>query len=156
MPKHRKIDFSTWSIEGYGNDCERLGGYVCLLHALQMWCKIILAALLAIRELYSMKWRLAIYGPNSKNTNIAGLNTARGPDFVSRLYSCPQPTAKVWAPRPSDFVRSSSRNLWVSFRPNYRSTLTENFPHTRSHQVRGSWMDITPFRFRYIQISLYL
>ena len=43
-----------------------------------MWCKIILAALLEIRELYSMEWRIAIYGSNSKNTDIAGLHTARG------------------------------------------------------------------------------
>src|SRR6185503_6308714 len=104
MPKHRKIDFSTQSRD--------LGGYVCLIGALQMWCKIIMAALLEIRELYSMKWRIAIYGPNSKNTNITGLHAARGvrgPDFVSRLYTCTQPTTKVWAPRPSNLVRSSMK-----------------------------------------------
>ena len=115
MPKHRKIDFSTWSIDGYGNDLPPLGGYVCLIGALQMWCKIILAALLEIRELYRMKWRIAIYGPNSKHMNIAGSHPARGPDFVSRLYSCPQPTTKVWAPRASDLVRSSRRKLYGSF-----------------------------------------
>ena len=55
MRKLRKIDFSTWSIDGYGNDLPPLGGYVCLIGALQMWCKIILAALLEIRKLYEVE-----------------------------------------------------------------------------------------------------
>src|SRR5689334_7580677 len=89
-PQHRKLT-SQPGLETGMEMTSPLGGYVCLIHALQMWCKIILAALLEIRELYSMKSRIALYGPNSKNTNIAGSHTARRvrPDFVSRLYSCP-------------------------------------------------------------------